>query len=251
MITGATGHLGRVISETLAQLGANLIFVDQCEEKLENLSAKLKERYKTVVYSFPCDLEDQESRQSLIEKVSDLNTGLDILINNAAFRGSSNLEGWSASFHKQSVSSWQRAIEVNMTAVFEICQGLSHELSASGKGVILNIGSIYGSNAPNWEIYKDTNMSNPAAYAASKGGLIQFSRWLATTLAPKVRVNVLSPGGIYRNQPEVFVKKYESITPMGRMATEQDFAGSIAYLCSDASTYLTGQNIIVDGGWGV
>ena len=170
--------------------------------KARELVSKLKKVIKLLHIPFLCDLEDQEARQTLIEKVSELNTGLNILINNAAFTGSSNLEGWSSiSFDKQSASSWKRAIEVNMTAVFEICQGLSDELSASGKGVILNIGSIYGSNAPNWELYKDTNMSNPAAYAVSKGGLIQFSRWLATTLAPKVRVNVLSPGGIYRNQP--------------------------------------------------
>jgi len=94
-------------------------------------------------------------------------------------------------------------------------------------------------------------MSNPAAYAASKGGLIQFSRWLATTISPNVRVNCVSPGGVFRNQPDIFVKKYIDKTPLKRMATEQDFAGVIAFLSSDMSAYVTGQNILVDGGWGI
>lgn len=94
-------------------------------------------------------------------------------------------------------------------------------------------------------------MSNPAAYSASKGGLIQFTRWLATTIAPDIRVNAISPGGIFRNQPEVFVKRYEAKTPLGRMATEDDFRGVVAFLASDMSRYVTGQNLVMDGGWGV
>jgi NAD(P)-dependent dehydrogenase (short-subunit alcohol dehydrogenase family) len=94
-------------------------------------------------------------------------------------------------------------------------------------------------------------MSNPAAYGAAKGGLIQLTRWLATTLAPRVRVNSISPGGIFRNQPEKFVTRYEAKTPLGRMATEDDFRGVVAYLASDLSRYSTGQKLAVDGGWGV
>ena len=93
-------------------------------------------------------------------------------------------------------------------------------------------------------------MGNPAAYAASKGGIVQLTRWLSTTLAPDIRVNTLSPGGVFRNQPEVFVKRYEEKVPLGRMATEEDFKGSVAFLASDLSQYVTGQNMLVDGGWG-
>jgi len=92
-------------------------------------------------------------------------------------------------------------------------------------------------------------MGNPAAYSASKGGLIQLTRWLATTIAPDIRVNCISPGGVWRNQPDEFVKRYEAKTPLRRMATEEDLKGIIAYLASDLSTYVTGQNIVVDGGW--
>ena len=94
-------------------------------------------------------------------------------------------------------------------------------------------------------------MSNPAAYGASKGGVIQLSRWLSTTLAPHVRVNAISPGGIFRNQPAQFIERYASRTPLGRMATENDFRGVIAFLATDMSAYMTGQNLLIDGGWGV
>lgn len=105
--------------------------------------------------------------------------------------------------------------------------------------------------APDWSLYAGTTMGNPAAYGASKGGLIQFTRWLATTLAPAVRVNCISPGGIWRNQPDDFVARYATRTPLQRMGTEDDLRGAIAYLASDLSKYVTGQNLSVDGGWGV
>ena len=123
------------------------------------------------------------------------------------------------------------------------------KLVESDGASIVNIGSIYGMLGPDWGLYEGTAMSNPAAYGASKGALIQLTRWLATTIAPKIRVNIVSPGGIFRDQPNSFVKKYEERTPLGRMANENDFSGAILFLASDLSRYVTGQNIIVDGGW--
>jgi NAD(P)-dependent dehydrogenase (short-subunit alcohol dehydrogenase family) len=114
---------------------------------------------------------------------------------------------------------------------------------------IINIGSIYGLCGPDLSLYEGTEMGNPAAYAASKGGVIQLTRWLATVLAPEVRVNCLSPGGVLRNQPEVFIERYIRRTPLRRMAVEEDFKGAIAFLASDLSSYCTGQDIAVDGGW--
>jgi len=118
-------------------------------------------------------------------------------------------------------------------------------------GNIINIGSIYGEYAPDWSLYEGTTMSNPAAYGAAKGGLIQLTKWLATTLAPDVRVNSISPGGIERGQAKKFVDRYKSRTPLKRMACEDDFRGVIAFLASNMSSYVTGQNIRVDGGWGI
>jgi NAD(P)-dependent dehydrogenase (short-subunit alcohol dehydrogenase family) len=115
---------------------------------------------------------------------------------------------------------------------------------------IINIASIYGSYGPDWSLYKDTDMGNPAAYAATKGGLIQFTRWLATTISPAVRVNAISPGGVLRNQPKSFQNRYESRVPLARMASEQDFKGALAYLSCDLSAYVTGHILEVNGGWG-
>ena len=125
---------------------------------------------------------------------------------------------------------------------------LAPRLRISGNGSIINIGSIYGVVAPDYSLYAGTNMGNPAAYAASKGGLIQLTKWLSTTLAKEIRVNSISPGGIFRDQPKEFVSKYEIKTPLGRMATEEDFKGIIAYLSSDLSAYVTGQTLHVCGG---
>jgi NAD(P)-dependent dehydrogenase (short-subunit alcohol dehydrogenase family) len=102
---------------------------------------------------------------------------------------------------------------------------------------------------PDLSLYEETNLGNPAAYAATKGGLLQLTRWLATVLAPDVRVNAISPGGVWRNQPEDFLKRYVAKTPLRRMATEEDLKGAVAYLASDLSAYVTGHNLVVDGGW--
>lgn len=180
-----------------------------------------------------------------------MKTGLDILINNAAFVATSGLDGWTCDFTGQSIDTWRRALEVNITAAFELSQGLVSLLRASGKGSIINVASIYGVNGPDYSLYAGTDMGNPAAYSVSKGGLIQLTRWLATTLAPSVRVNTISPGGVYRNQPQKFVDRYIARTPLRRMAVEEDFKGVTAYLASDLSIYTTGQNLLVDGGWSI
>lgn len=248
VITGASGVLGRVIADTLSELGASLVLVDREEKALAAQCAALGERGPA---SFSvCDLESQDSRRSLIEWLLD-GFRPAILVNNAAFVGDSHLQGWVVPFEKQTVETWRRAVEVNLTAPFELSQALAPALRDSGHGSIINIASLYGHMGPDWRLYEGTAMGNPAAYAASKGGLIQLTRWLATTLAPGVRVNAISPGGFARNQPHSFVQKYEDRTPLRRMAREEDLKGTIAYLAGDLSAYITGQNLLLDGGWSV
>jgi NAD(P)-dependent dehydrogenase (short-subunit alcohol dehydrogenase family) len=249
LITGATGGLGKVMADTLAELGADLVLVDRAGSDCQSLTEALTQRWGNKVQYQVCDLEQQEQRTELMGWVKGEVGELDILINNAAFVGTSGLQGWVVPFEEQTVDTWRRALEVNLTAVFDLCRGLTPLLKAARRGSIINIASIYGTLGPDYGLYEGTAMGNPAAYAASKGGLVQLSRWLATTLAPQVRVNAISPGGVFRNQPDVFVKRYEARTPLGRMATENDFRGTIAYLASDLSAYVTGQNLMVDGGW--
>jgi len=251
MITGAAGGLGTVMAETLAELGADLILVDRPGTDFTSLAGSLETRWGIKVCHYCCDLEQNNQRLELLELIQNKYTVLDILINNAAFVGSSELQGWGTDFEKQKIETWQRALEVNLTAPFHLCQALTPLLKKSAGANIINIGSIYGEYGPDWSLYDGTNMANPAAYSASKGGLIQLSRWLSTTLAPSIRVNVISPGGIFRDQPDLFVKRYETRTPLARMASDDDFRGIVAYLASDMSSYVTGQVFSVDGGWGV
>ena len=251
LITGATGNLGKVIANTLAELGADLILVDQPGSDFESLTARLTERWSVAITHHFCDLELQTGRTELMEQVNKSNSGLNILVNNAAFVGTSDLTGWNVPFEQQTLSTWRRALEVNLTAIFDLCQGLTPMLRAAEGASIINIASTYGMLAPDWSLYAGTTMGNPAAYGASKGGLIQFTRWLATTLAPAVRVNAISPGGIRRNQPDQFIARYAAKTPLQRMATEGDMRGAVAYFACDLSNYVTGQNLAVDGGWGV
>jgi NAD(P)-dependent dehydrogenase (short-subunit alcohol dehydrogenase family) len=251
LVTGAAGGLGQVFCHTLAELNSNLILIDRNSEDLMYLEKDLQKLYGIEVEAHIVNLENQHSRTDLCESVMKSNRGLDILVNNAAFVGSNNLEGWKEEFERQSTDTWRRAIEVNLTAVFDLCRDLSPKIRESKHGSIINIASIYGSYGPDWRIYDGTGMGNPAAYAASKGGLLQLTRWLSTTLAPSVRVNAIASGGIFRGQPEEFVNRYSSKVPMGRMATEDDLRGALAFLASDLSAYVTGQVLFVDGGWGI
>ncbi len=251
LVTGATGGIGRTIAATLAELGAELILVDRPGSNYGSLIGEIERDWRVKIGTIDCNLESQADRDVLVESLRQSGGELDILVNNAAFVGTSDLQGWVVDLEQQTIETWRRALEVNLTAAFDLSKRLAPLLKRGRGANIINIASIYGSYGPDHRLYEGTEMGNPAAYAASKGGLIQLTRWLATTLAPKVRVNALSPGGVYRNQPQIFVDRYETRTPLARMATEDDFRGAIAYLASDLSSYVTGQVLAVDGGWGV
>lgn len=251
IITGATGHLGKVICETLADLGSDLILIDRPDVDFSTLTSDLKRKWKVKVETYFCDLEFSKQRQEVISSITSSHIELNCLINNASFVGSSDLPGWNVPFEQQTSETFSRALEVNLTSAFDLVRGFTANLKNSKGANIVNIASIYGMYGPDWALYEGTPMNNPAAYGSSKAGLIQLTRWLSTQLAPQVRVNSISPGGIYRNQAKAFVKKYESKTLLGRMATEDDFRGAIAFLATDMSKYVTGQNLSIDGGWGI
>ena len=251
VITGANGGIGQQMVATIAELGGDLVLVDRLETGYGALLDTLQSISDVKVTCIDCDLEDEDARAELIFDLSEQEDQLSILINNAAFVGSSDLEGWATEFQDQSIKTWRRALEVNLTAAFDLSKGLTPKLKQTRHGSIINVASIYGVSGPDYSLYAGTQMGHPAAYAASKGGLVQLTRWLATTLAPDIRVNAISPGGVFRNQPEVFVSRYEARTPLKRMAIEEDFKGITAFLASDLSAYVTGQNLLVDGGWTV
>jgi NAD(P)-dependent dehydrogenase (short-subunit alcohol dehydrogenase family) len=248
LITGGTGHLGRVMAETVAEQGAAVVLLDRPGSPFEELEVHLMGAWGVECESIACDLEDESARSDAIRSVLNDGKPLNCLINNAAFVGTSNLQGWSTAFEEQSLATWRRALEVNLTAPFHLSQGLTPVLRKSKGANILNITSIYAGRGPDWRMYEGTSMGNPAAYSASKAGLTQLTRWLATTLAPSIRVNAICPGGIFRGQHPKFVEHYIQRIPLQRMATENDFKGAVATLVSDLSSYTTGHIHVVDGG---
>lgn len=250
LITGGFGHLGLTMAESLAPFGARLILVDrpQAPEPAERLAA-LRAAGAAGVETLRADLADPDGVERLIGAATDLAPTLDVLIHNAAFVGTSASEGWAVPFDAQSVELWRQAVEINLTAPFRLTQGLAPALRRSDAASVIHILSIYGLVGPDWRLYEGTAMGNPAAYAASKGGLAQMTRYLATTLAPRVRVNAIAPGGIERGQAAEFQSRYLARTPLGRMARLDDFAGATLFLASRMSAYVTGQTLAVDGGW--
>lgn len=251
IVTGGAGHLGKVICMTLAELGADVAVVDQPGVGAKDFAKLLSSKYQVNALGFDLDLINEAEIYTVPKRIADSLGIPDILVNNAALVGTSNLLGWSGPFAEQTIDTWRKAIELNLTATFAMCQSTLPLMKKQSHGSIINIASIYGVLGPDWSLYKKTSMGNPAAYAASKGGLIQFTRWLASTAAPQTRVNAISPGGIKRKQPKIFQKRYEERTPLQRMANEEDLKGAIAFLASDASAYVTGQNLVVDGGWSI
>lgn len=248
LVTGAAGRVGRATCETLGELGAFVIGTDSdaagltaCIDNLSDLGYPAS--------ALPADLEDESAISALPSRVVDETGRLDVLVNCAALVGTTALAGWSVPFREQSAVAWRRALETNLTAVFLLAQASAEVLAASGRGIVVNIASIHAWLGPDLRLYEGTDMGHPAAYAASKGGLVQLTRWLATVLAPRIRVNSISPGGIYDAQDPSFVARYEARTPLGRMANVDDLRGAIAYLTSDLSAYVTGTDLRVDGGW--
>ena len=249
VVTGGVGHIGGAVVETLAELGATISVLDldeaSCIDRLE-----LAERTGGVKgAALGCDLLDEESTRSAIGRVVDVTGGLDILVHCAAYVGTTQVPGWAVPFEQQSVQAWDNALRVNLTAPFVMVQQARQALAASRHGSVVLFGSTYGLVGPDMRLYEGTDMTNIAGYAASKGGVLQLTRYLATLLAPGIRVNAITPGGVWRDQPESFHQQYVSRTPLGRMAREQDLKGAVAYLASDLSEYVSGHNLVVDGGW--
>jgi NAD(P)-dependent dehydrogenase (short-subunit alcohol dehydrogenase family) len=250
LVTGAAGQLGPVVCETLAELGANVIAIDVQAEACEKVAHTLTQRHGVEVSPMAVNLEHFDEVEAACATIHERHQKLDILVNAAALTGTGVAgPGWAGPFAEQSMELFQRACSVNLMAPFLLVQRCSDLLRRSGHGAVINFISIYGVSAPDLRIYGDSALGNPAAYAATKGGLLQVTRWLSTVLAPEVRVNAISPGGILAAQPEQFIQNYSARTPLGRMGVPQDIKGAIVFLATDLSQYVTGQNLLVDGGW--
>jgi len=249
LVAGGAGHIGLAVCETLVELGAKVSVLDADEKTCEQRARVLNRRRPGAAFALPCDLLDEGRTRAAVRAAAERMGGLDILVHAAAYVGTTEAPGWAVPFPKQSADAFEKAISLNLTSAFVMTQEAAPALKRSGRGSVIYIGSIYGMVGPDFGLYQGTKMANPAGYGASKGGLLQLSRHLATQLAPGIRVNVISPGGVWRGQPKAFVDRYKKKAPLGRMAVEEDFKGAVAYLAGDLSAYVTGQNLVVDGGW--
>lgn len=249
VVAGGGGRVGKTACRTLAELGADIVVADVAQEPSRDIAKAVMDSYDVDASVLELDVTDDPSVEELPETVVERHGGLDVLINTVALTAESDLDGWTGAFPEQSREAFRKGLDVNLTSCFSLVKSCAPDLRRSTGGAVVNIGSIYGVVGPDQAMYEGVGLGNPAGYAASKGGLLQLTRWLATTLAPDVRVNAISPGGIEADQPSQFKERYEARTPLGRMATIDDLKGAIALLASDLGQYITGENLCVDGGW--
>ena len=246
-ITGGAGHIGRAIARKLASRGVLIAVLDKSVETGKDFAAELEAAFPGGHSFIETDLMQPESFSTISARIVQAFGRLDYLVNNAAFYD--DAPGWGVPFAQEGYEAWLKVMRVNLLAPFFLTQALQPLLAASDDASIVNIGTMYSAVGPDWSLYEGTDMTNPAAYSASKGGLLSATRWLATALAPAVRVNMVSPGGIERGQGAQFLARYNKRTPLGRMGTESDITGMVSLLLSPEGAYITGQHMLVDGGW--
>ena len=249
LITGGAGFIGRSIADEIAKNSSKLILVDIDIKNLIKIKNRLIKKYKNRVDIYECDMSDSIELNNLCTTLKKTYRTIDTIINAIGMVGTDQMMGWNEKYNNQSKDAWQKCLDINLTSIFFLIQKLHKNMFKSKNASITNISSIYGVCAPDWDLYKDTEINNPAAYSISKAGIVHMTKWLASTLGPKIRVNCVSPGGVYRNQSLKFIKKYESKTLLKRMATEKDIVGPVVFLSSPAASYITGINLLVDGGW--
>ena len=258
VVTGAAGLLGRQHCRALAGAGATVIATDLDQAGCDAVASELRGAGLPAVHAVTADITDLESLKRLRDAALGIGDRIDVLVNNAAindkFEAGADVEALSR-FETYALDRWRKSLDVNVTGTFLSCQVLGGEMVRRRRGSIVNIASTYGMVGPDQRIYRRPDGSQSfwksAAYPASKGAVLAFTRFLATYWSDRgIRVNSLSPGGVAQaGQEPFFVEQYARRAPLGRMAAPHELAGAIVYLASDASSYVTGANLVVDGGW--
>ena len=250
VITGAAGLLGLQHAVALSDFGANVMLTDVDHEICEQRASDIHRRSGVETAAIRSDVRHESSWKSLLEQTVSRFGRVDILVNNAAFTTQSRSAHYNASFSDFPLSDWQQILEVNLTGTYIGCQIVGGEMAKQKSGSIINMGSLYGVVSPHHRMYLGTEIHQPAAYSVSKAGVIALTRYLGALWADRgVRVNCITPGGVYNEQSEAFTSRYAALSPISRMAEKEELRGAVVYLASRASAYCTGHNLIVDGGW--
>ena len=257
VVTGAAGLLGVCHCHALAAAGATVVATDLRDEPCQLLARQLGEAHGSRALGLAADVADPASVRALRDQVLDLCGRIDVLVNNAALNEKVEdplLSGDILRFENFPLELWEDAFRVNVTGTFLTCQILGSEMARKGSGSIVNIASTYATVAPDQSLYRREDGTQTfwksAAYPATKGAVLALTRFLASYWGRSgVRVNALSPGGVENGQERGFVDRYAERTPLGRMAKPTDYEGALVFLASEASAYMTGADLIVDGGW--
>lgn len=253
IVTGALGLIGKKHCEALAEAGAHVVVADIDEKEAQKFAQKLGANHMGIGLNVCDEISVKKANEIVLKNFEKI----DILVNNAAindmFENPAMAKELSA-FENYPVEAFRKSMEVNVTGVFLCSQIFGSEMAKKGSGSIINIASTYGMVGPDQNIYKnelgEQTFYKSAAYPTSKGAVINFTRFLAAYWGKNgVRVNTLSPGGVENNQNSFFTQKYAIKTLLGRMAKADDYQGALIFLASEASAYMTGANLVVDGGW--
>ena len=255
VITGACGIIGSRVVQGLLELGANVAALDFDQKKCDSLSQELSSFVnENRLISIVCDVASPESAKQAISTVVKKWGEINVLHNNAATK-SADLDAFFAAFEDYSLDEWKKIMSVNLDGMMVMAQTVGKQMVKQGKGgSIIQMASIYGIVGPDQRIYEgsfylDRKINTPAIYSASKGGVVALTKYLATYWGDKgIRVNTITPGGVESGQNDTFKTNYSRRVPLGRMAQADEIANAIIFLATDASSYITGQNIIVDGG---
>ena len=257
VVTGALGLLGRNHCAALARAGANVVVCDLDEAACVAAAAALSRTSAHAALGGRLDVTAPDAIRALRDRILREFGRIDVLVNNAAVNDTVENPAAAAElskFENYPLDLWKRSLDVNVTGVFLCSQILGAQMAHQGSGSIINIASTYGLVGPDQALYRKPDGTQSfyksAAYPAAKGAVIAFTRFLAAYWGSAgVRVNTLSPGGVENDQDEYFVRNYAARTPLGRMAEPDDYMGAVVFLASDASRYMTGANLVVDGGW--
>ncbi|WP_029008258.1 SDR family oxidoreductase [Azospirillum halopraeferens] len=253
LVTGACGILGRHFCAGLAAHGAGVAVVDLDRAACDGLAEALTRQFGVRAAGFACDVADPGAVAAMVEAAVGTFGRIDVLHNNAASK-SADLEAFFAPIDRFSLDTWREIMAVNLDGAFLVARSVGSHMARAGGGSIIQTASIYGVVGPDQRIYEGSEymgraINTPAVYSASKAGVIGLTRHLAALWgADGVRVNTLTPGGVESGQNETFKQRYGARIPLGRMARAAEMVGALVWLASDASAYVTGQNIIVDGG---
>jgi NAD(P)-dependent dehydrogenase (short-subunit alcohol dehydrogenase family) len=251
ILTGGLGLLGQTFALHLLNYGAKLIVLDTLDasKAIKQLQAVFTEFGNNVFY-YQVDITKEIKLEAIKKKILKEFGKIDVLINNAGLNPLVLKKKISNNtFENSDINMWQKMIDVNLTGTMLCCKIFGSTLKKGGS--IINIASLYGVQAPDQRIY-DAGFTKPASYTATKGAVIALTKYLAAYWGKKgIRVNAISPGGVEDRQSKSFIKKYSHKTPLNRMCRASELAGALIYFCSDSSSYTTGTNLIVDGGWSI